>query len=237
MGAAGPWDEEQEMAAMDEQITADKRAELLAEHYQKTYELTHELWKQRNSTLLLLLGVVGAATLLTLHVPGMESLLVGFITKNLNITKSDLEANVSFSILQSVLLFVVFYLMVNLHHRALYVLRNYRYLGALEGEIRVALGLGENAVSFTRESSFYWHARTRLLDYTKFFYIVLLGALLVAFFVGRIADDLAARNSLLSAVDLVMGVSTLVFFVGYAWGSVRLDVDPYRKAGAGEGSS
>jgi len=75
------------------------------------------------------------------------------------------------------------------------------------------------------------------LDYTKFFYIVLLGALLGAFFVGRIVDDLAARNFLLSAVDLVMGVSTLVFFVGYAWGSVRLDVDPYRKAGAGEGSS
>ena len=42
-----------------------ENTELWTEHYQKTYELTYELWKQRNVTFLALLGVIGVATLLT----------------------------------------------------------------------------------------------------------------------------------------------------------------------------
>ena len=41
--------------------------ELLAEHYQKTYELTLSMWEQRNRTFLVLLGTVGVATILTFN--------------------------------------------------------------------------------------------------------------------------------------------------------------------------
>jgi hypothetical protein len=40
-------------------------ANVVAEHYQKTYELTLQMWEQRNTTLLYLIAVVGAAALLT----------------------------------------------------------------------------------------------------------------------------------------------------------------------------
>ena len=47
------------------EVNAKTTAQLLAEHYQKTYELTYEFWKQRNRTFILLIGVIGVATLLT----------------------------------------------------------------------------------------------------------------------------------------------------------------------------
>jgi hypothetical protein len=61
----------------------------------------------------------------------------------------------------------VFYLTVNLYHRALYVLRNYRYLGKLEEEIREQLKISAESVAFTRESTFYWGDRGALLGAVK----------------------------------------------------------------------
>ncbi len=40
-------------------------ADILTKHYQKTFELTYEIWKQRNKTFLVLVAVIGAGTLLT----------------------------------------------------------------------------------------------------------------------------------------------------------------------------
>src|SRR5260370_42233742 len=56
-----------------------ERSELLVDHYQKTYELTFELWKQRNTTFLVLLGVIGAATLLTFGAADANTLLIAWI--------------------------------------------------------------------------------------------------------------------------------------------------------------
>ena len=41
--------------------TVSVNVEVLAEHYQKTFELTLMTWEKRNQTFLLLLAVVGAA--------------------------------------------------------------------------------------------------------------------------------------------------------------------------------
>jgi len=54
-------------------------AKVLAEHYQKTFDLTYELWMQRNRTFLVLLGVIGVATLLTFRTPEANSPLVGWV--------------------------------------------------------------------------------------------------------------------------------------------------------------
>jgi hypothetical protein len=65
-----------------------ENAELLADHYQKTYELTFELWKQRNMTFLLLLAVIGAATLLTFGSAQTNPLLIDWIAKVLGISEA-----------------------------------------------------------------------------------------------------------------------------------------------------
>lgn len=204
-----------------------ENVKLLTEHYEKTYELTYELWKQRNLTFLVLLGVIGAATLLTFGPAQTNPLLIAWMAKVLSISEStriaELKTSFPFAILQSLFLVVVFYLMVNLYHRALYVLRNYRYLGELEHEIREQLKLPVESVSFTRESTFYWSDRAPLLGAVKWVYILFLGALLFAFLGGRTYHDFAAGNILLGLLDLTISVPTIVFFAAYAYSSVSLD--------------
>ena len=204
-------------------------SEILVDHYQKTYELTYETWKQRNKTFLILLGVVSVATLLTFRAPEANSLLVDLIAKLLGITDAgrmtELRNSFPFGLLQSILLTAVFYLMVNLYHRALYVLRSYSYLSKLEKEIRQHLRLSEESVFFTRESAFYWSRHTRITQLVKWVYIIFLGLLLLAFLMGRIVDDFRIGNTILAIVDIVIAIPTLLFFWAYAQSSVTLDTE------------
>src|SRR5207245_582466 len=117
---------------------------------------------------------------------------------------------------------------VNLYHRSLYVLRSYRYLGALEAEIRQRLGLGTNTVSFSRESTFYWRQRAFLLGTVKWVYIVLLGGLLLAFLGGRMYYDARYSSPWFVLVDVAVSVPTLLYFAAYAASSVGLDKEASR---------
>lgn len=204
-----------------------ENSELLADHYQKTYELTFELWKQRNQTFLILLGVIGGATLLTFSPAQTEPLLVLWIAKALGVTEQQeirkLGSGLPFGLLQSLLLVVVFYLMVNLYHRSLYVLRNYRYLAQLEQEIRDNLGLPSESVAFTREGSFYWSDRAPFQSAVKWCYIALVACLLFAFLGGKILQDFRTRTLILACVDLAISVATAIFFLAYARSSVFMD--------------
>ena len=205
----------------------EAKTTLLVDHYQKTFELTYELWKQRNTTFLILLGVIGAAILLTFQVSETNSLLVYLVAKVLNITDlnriATLQKSFPFGILQSILLFIVLYLMVNLYHRAVGVLRNYNYLGLLETEIRKNLNLLDTEVAFSREGNFYWHNRGWGLGVVKWIYFALLGGLLTSFLVGKTIDDIKTQSEILIAVDALMGIPTLFFFVAYVKSSIRFD--------------
>ncbi len=205
----------------------DEVGKLLIEHYQKTNELTFKLWQQRNNTFIILLGVIGAATLLTFRVPQAEPLLVDIISKLVGITDSariaELRVGFPFGLIQSIVLVVVFYLVVNLNHRASYVLRNYRYLAGLEQEIRSRLN--PPSIAFTRESTFYWSDRkqSRVWGAVKWVYLGMLGFVLLAFLGGRLLEDLWARNFVLGAVDLAIAIPTLIFFYDYARTSIVQD--------------
>jgi len=199
----------------------------VVEHYQKTYELTHSLWQQRNRTFLILLAVIGGATLLTMQVATAQSLLVYWVAKLVGVTESsavdELRKGFPFGLLQTILLIVVFYLMVTLYHRAIYVLRNFSYLERLEGEIREHLGLAEGTVAFTRESKFYWGCRPWLSGVIKWVYIVMLGALLVTFLRNQILADYRGGTWWLFIVDIAIATATLMFYLGYARASVHFE--------------
>jgi hypothetical protein len=204
---------------------ADKN-ELLADHYQQTYDLTYKLWEQRNRTFLILIGVIAVATLLTYRPADTNPLLVDWIAKLLGIEDKEriatLHNSFPFALLQGILLTVVFFLMVNLFHRSLYVLRNYAYLGAIEKDIRDALGLSDEA-SFSRESEFYWKKRPSLLGTVKYFYVFVLGALLSAFLVGKTVGDVINGSWILVLVDGLFVIVIGIYYTGYAWYTLRLD--------------
>lgn len=206
---------------------AEAKGELLIDHHQKTYELTYRLWTQRNRIFLLHLATISVATLLTCRVSGAESLFVAWVAGLLGTDGEsqvrELRASFPFALLQSILMMVVFYLMLALYHRALHVLCNYAYLGALETEIRELLDLQESHVAFTRESVFCWSNRPRMLGAVKWVYIALLGLLLFAFLGGRLVGDFRAGDKLPALVDGLVVLPTTIFFFAYATTFVNRD--------------
>jgi hypothetical protein len=204
-----------------------EHSEILTEHYQKTYDLTFDLWKERNRIFLALITVIGGATILTFNPATANPLLVLWAAKALGVTDKnqiqDFSKSFPFGLVQTILFIVIFYLMVNLYHRALYILRNYRYLAELEKEIRAELGSTPQSVAFTREGSFYWTDRRPLQGAVKWCFIVLVGSLLLAFMGGRIYTDFKIGNLILALVDVLVSSATALFFVAYARSSVSLD--------------
>lgn len=205
----------------------NEKIEILANHYQKTYELTLMMWKQRNRIFLILLGVIGLGTLLTFRSTETNSIFLDWVSNVLGISNqkervSELRNSFPFGLLQGIFLMVVFYLMVNLCHRNTYVLKNYSYLSHLEKEIRVHIGLTELDVSFTRESEFYWAKRDYLQAVIKWVYVIFLGLLLLAFLGGRIWEDFTT-NKILAAVDILISIPILLFYFEYTRSTIKSD--------------
>lgn len=198
----------------------DETYKLTAEHYQKTYELTLQMWEQRNTTFLLVLVVVGGATMLTFNVSQAEPLLVDILAKIVGITDAsrmaDLRRSFPYGLVQSTLLMTILYLMVILYHRTVFIQRCYLYLGAIEPELKRGLGLPADSVAFTRESKFYHDHKAPFARFVAATYIGMLGALLLAFLGSRIYTDFAAGNGVVGVVDLALAAPTMLFFTGYA---------------------
>jgi hypothetical protein len=199
-------------------------ANLIAEHYQKTFEVTLATWDNRNQTFLILLATVGAATLLTFNAPQAQPLLVDFVSKILSIEdatrKAELRTSFPYGLLQSIMLMAVMYLMLVLYHRTTFINRSYRYLEALEKEIRASLQLSPESVAFTREGVFYWKKRPVLSKAVGAAYVGTLGILLIAFLGMRIASDFLIGNWWFMAADVFLSLPTLLFFGAYAQSSI-----------------
>ncbi len=207
---------------------AKEVAETLTEHYQKTFELTYEVWKERNGLFVYLVITTGIGLLLLLRVPELSSLLVDAIVKFLGITDpvriAQLYKDFPLDTLLSVIFIIVFYLMQRLYSTNVSVFRNYQYLGALEDEIRKHLALSEDSVAFTREGRFYWKGRSVTQIMSKWYYIFVIGIVLLPFIILKIIADLNVGNWILILVDGGIALVTLIYFFEYAHSSVLLDV-------------
>ncbi len=207
---------------------AKEVAETLTEHYQKTFELTYEVWKERNGLFVYLVITTGMGLLLLLRVPELSSLLVDAVAKFLGITDpvriAQLYKDFPLDTLLSVVFVIVFYLMQRLYSTNVSVFRNYQYLGALEDEIRQHLALSEDSISFTREGRFYWKGRSVTQIMSKWYYIFVITIVLLPFIILKIMADLNLGNWILILVDSGIALTTLIYFFEYARSSVLLDV-------------
>ncbi len=197
-------------------------AQYVVEHYQKTYELTYEFWKERNNLFLWLVVFLAAVTLfVSLGRPNANSLLVVWVSKTIGLTNQadidTLKNSINFDLLQTLALAVVFYLTVNLYHRTQNVIRFYKYLGELETEIRSTLNLPTNSIAFTRESSYYWNKRSRLLGLIKYVYIFILLVLLGGFVILRLYEDWLTGWNLFRVANVIIALAIALYFGGYVW--------------------
>jgi hypothetical protein len=194
----------------------EKNFQILAEHYQKTFEVAYELWKQRNKLYFGLLGLIGVSVLLTFQAPQANSLLIDWIARLLGVTDpnrlNELRNGFPFAILHGVLGLAIFYLLIILYQYHRLYLHDIAYLRVLETEIKTFLD--PDSRFFTRESIDYTggYKPGFLIAWT---YVVTLGLLLLAYFGGRVADDIRTQNLFLMIVDIVLLLLTSVYFVLY----------------------
>ncbi|MGC6061451.1 hypothetical protein [Enterobacter kobei] len=199
--------------------------ELLVDHYHKTYDLTYSVWQSRNLSLLILLATVGFSTLLTFNVSEAQPLLVDIIAKLCGIDSdtrvAELKKSFPYGLIQSIFIIVIFYLTINLYHKTCFIRRGYEYLGGLESDIRRAMQLPSESVSFTRESDFYNQNKTFSSFITGLSYVLILGSLLVAFLSMRLFNDWIAQDKLIFITDAVLASGVLYFYIAYAHVSLK----------------
>jgi hypothetical protein len=200
---------------------------VLTDHYQKTFEVAYDYWKERNKLFVFLVLAAGLGLMLLLRIPTTDALLVAAITKFLNITDETLKANLQtsfpFNILLSGILIVMFYFMQRLYSTNLSVMRNFLYLGALEKEIRKHLNLSTDSIAFTREGSFYWGKRMVMQTASKWYYIFVLFIILIPFIVLKLRSDLQTLNWLILLADFTVSLITVMYWGEYAYSAIKLD--------------
>ena len=218
---------------------ANESAQAITEHYQKTFELTHEMWKERNKLFVYLVLTTGVGLLFLLRVPEFDRLLVETIANILGIKDPErvaqLYTNFPFDVLLSAILVIDFYLMQKLYSTNLSVSRYYLYLGAMEDEIRKTLELPRESIAFTREGKFYWGGRTVAQDISKWLYVIVITITLLPFSVLKVFGDLELKSIFLVVVDITVSLMTLIYLFEYARSALQLDVAKLSPSSSKEG--
>ncbi len=201
------------------------RAEILSNHYKDTFDFTLKLWDQRNRTFIILLLVVGVASLLNIKGSQAHPLLVDAIINYLDISDQnrvdDLRKSFPIGLIHSILLMVILYLMVQLYHRTITITRNYSYLGKMEDEIRKDLGVVGDKISFTREGKFYNDNSPSSTKYIRYTYLIMLGLLIITFLVVRFQSNFSSENVVTIIWDTALGLTILFFYGAYVYVSLK----------------
>jgi hypothetical protein len=198
---------------------AEKRAEVLAEHFQKTFELNHSLWEERNKNFLVLLGVTGVELLLIYRTDGVLRVIADFYSKFLkDKSPDDIASGFPFNLLISILLVVILYLMIQISHRTSHIKRTYGYLELVESDLRRTLEI-TTGHSLTREGDYYRNNQSYIFNLTGIVYALLLGALLFLVGYGKLRPlrltSTISIDTLLPVVDVLVLVMTAIFYIDY----------------------
>lgn len=200
----------------------------VTDHYQKTFELTYETWKERNKLFIYLIFTTSAGLLFLLRVPEFDKLLVESIASILEIDDpnriTQLYTNFPFDVLLSAILVIFFYLMQKLYSTNLSVFRHYLYLGAVEDEIRIALNLPDNSVLFTREGKFYWDRRSIVQNVSKWSYVFVILVTLLPYVSIKIGNDISLKNPIITGVDIIVSLLAFLYLWEYARSAQQFDI-------------
>lgn len=200
-------------------VGTDLLVETLHAHYQQTYDITLRHWNERNRLFVGIVLMLGGSALLLVPDAAIQAVIIdGFIslTKLSDAAADQIRARPPWPLFQTLSVVAIFYFTFNLYHRTAFVLRNYRYLDALERQIRELTGL--TGAAFTREGAFYQTDDSVFKRGAKWVYVLMLGLLLLMFtilVVVRTVQDLAGYTLYLMWVDLAGLLCLWFYFVGY----------------------
>ena len=207
------------------------RNEGILDHYNKTAELTWNLWESRNRAFLMLIVAISLAAVLA-----NDEMLLGVLKSICEQGKVKCESlapsGMSYLMVHSVILVLVCYYMLTLYHRTASVLMSYRYMGELEKELRYGFGFASGDVTFTREGAFYMANRPKPFSYVKWLYSIIIGVLLFLCYFVRFSKDFNSAGNvsfrwnepqtMMLAVDTCICALTVLAFVFYLRASFRL---------------
>ncbi|MEW5939430.1 MAG: hypothetical protein AB1750_07205 [Chloroflexota bacterium] len=206
---------------------------VLADHYQKTFEVAYENWRERNRLFVFLVLTAVAGLLIIQRGDIVNDLLVRYVQNYFALQApadqgliDEISKTVPFSVLLSGILVTMFYFMQRLHATNLAVMRTYKYLALLEKEIKPHLGLPGESSSFTREGKFYWDNRASMQTMSKWSYVVVLFFLLIPFMYVKLQGDINSAPGLITSVDVIISLLTFAYWIDYARSAFKLDKDP-----------
>lgn len=197
-------------------VDSAEETQIIADHYQKTFELNQDWWRERNKQFIFLLILTAVTILLTYRTPGVLAVIADVYNKLAGGSKDpvSIASGFPFDLLRSILLAATLYLMIQIYHRTIHISQMYKYLGGLESTLRSMLRLDRTSVTFTREGSFYDSRKESLLDLTGLVYALILGALLVLIAFGDKLINNASHNPK-SIVDIILLVIIGVYYLSY----------------------
>lgn len=208
------------LKVLHEDVGRDTAAQLIAEHYQHTFDLTYKYWRERNRIFGVLLLVLGLTALLSVRAQA-NTLLVTAMANALGVDDrpadmSALQDSIPVALVNGVAAAIVTMLIFLVYQRSRLLNLLYAYLATLEGELRGQLRLPKASFAFTRESDFY---RMRPPDafagVLRFGYLASSGIALAGVLSLRVYQDLRAEAYWGMAVGILFGVLSLLFYVGY----------------------
>jgi hypothetical protein len=209
----------------------------LLEHYRDTYDATFRFEQERNRLFQVLIVVLIASTYLAFDKDTANSFLAALAPGSANAQAEMKKLNL-YNVFSVFSLLACLYLIVNLHHRFATIKRNYKYLAALEKEIRNELGIQPPAVAFSRESEFYTANKLGFFLFAKLNYSIILVSFVLLFLGVRIWGDWpetwragidfgtgigkqAALNDFIFVLDIGLGTSLLIALIAYIVLSMR----------------
>jgi hypothetical protein len=201
-------------------LESKESAAIIADHYQKTFDLTYNLWQERNKNFIMLLIISAAEILIayrTEQVTGVLAAIYKALTDlSLDEATNAINNGFPFNILQTILLAVILFLMIQIYHRTSHINRSYGYLGALETDIRERLKSHVGETSFTREGDYYKNNRPKLLKLTGLVYAIFLGFLLVLVYFGGYWIE-STKNTSKTLIDYIILVTIALYYFSYLY--------------------
>ncbi|MGY1673077.1 hypothetical protein [Geodermatophilus sp. SYSU D00710] len=203
-----------------EDVGWDTAAELIASHYQQSFDLAYRYWRERNRLFGLLLLLLALAALLSVQATA-STLLVTVVANTLGVeddadSLDALQQSFSIALINGATLAGAAFLIFLVYQRTRYLNLLYAYLRALESELRGHLQLAKSSRAFTREGDFYESLPSDLVArLIRVAYLSISGLLLVSVFVFRVFQDAQAHAYWNVAVDCAFGALSILFYWGY----------------------